>query len=132
MFRRSHPASPNFGKHWTAEQVHDMFAPSEETVQAVRDWLVASGIEESAIVHSENKGWLALDIPTWQAEDLFNTEYHEHVHSNSGQVRVGCDEYVRPRRQCSVYAYHFLDTIYPLTFEAISTMSPLVSNYQQL
>jgi tripeptidyl-peptidase-1 len=71
-----------------------MFAPTEETIQAVRDWLVASGIEDNSIVHSENKGWLALDVPAWQAEDLFRTEYHEHVHLTSGQVRVGCDEYV--------------------------------------
>lgn len=88
----SHPASPNFGKHWTQEQVHEKFAPSEESVQTVREWLVASGIEDDAIVHSENKGWLAFDIPAWQAEDLFQTEYHEHVHSTSRQVRVGCDE----------------------------------------
>jgi tripeptidyl-peptidase-1 len=73
-----------------------MFAPSEESVQAVREWLVTSGIEDDAIVHSDNKGWLAFDIPAWQAEDLFQTEYHEHVHSTSGQVRVGCDEYAWP------------------------------------
>jgi len=58
----------------------------------VREWLVSSGIEDKSIVHSENKGWLALDIPAWQAEDLFKTEYHEHVHSTSGKVSVGSDE----------------------------------------
>lgn len=88
----SYPSSPNFGKHWTQEQVHEMFAPSEKSVQAVRDWLVASGIEDDAIVNSEDKGWLAFDIPARQAEDLFQTVYHEHVHSTSGQLRVGCDE----------------------------------------
>lgn len=62
----------------------------------MRDWLVASGIEDSAIVYSDNKGWLAFDIPAWQAENLFQTEYHEHVHAASGQVRVGCDEYAVP------------------------------------
>jgi tripeptidyl-peptidase-1 len=72
-----------------------MFAPSEETVEAVRNWLVASGIKKDNIVHSENKGWLALDIPTWQAEDLFQTEYHEHRHKSSGNLRIGCDEYVK-------------------------------------
>ncbi|KAN0106727.1 putative Tripeptidyl-peptidase sed1 [Hyaloscypha variabilis] len=92
----SHPSSPNFGKHWTQEQVHDMFAPSEEAVQSVRAWLVAAGIEDDAIVHSDNKGWLAFDIPAWQAEDLFQTEYHEHIHSTSQQIRVGCDEYSLP------------------------------------
>lgn len=69
-----------------------MFAPAEKTVQVVRDWLVASGVAKNSIVHSENKGWLALDIPTWQAEKLFQTQYHEHVNSGSGSVSVGCDE----------------------------------------
>ena len=72
-----------------------MFAPSEDAVQAVRDWLIASGIEGASVVQSENKGWLALDIPTWQAEELFQTEYHEHVHSTSGKVKIGSDEYVK-------------------------------------
>jgi tripeptidyl-peptidase-1 len=90
----SHPESPNFGKHWTPEEVHEIFAPAESTVQAVRDWLVASGVEDALIVHTDNKGWLAFDIPTWQAEEIFQTEYHEHVHADTGNVRVGCDEYV--------------------------------------
>ena len=49
----SHPHSPNYGKHWKAEDVHAMYAPSAEAVQAVRGWLQDSGIE--AVVHSENK-----------------------------------------------------------------------------
>jgi tripeptidyl-peptidase-1 len=69
-----------------------MFAPSQETVREVHDWLISTGIEGSSIVHSDNKGWLALDIPAWQVEELFQTEYHEHVDSGSGKIRVGCDE----------------------------------------
>jgi tripeptidyl-peptidase-1 len=69
-----------------------MFSPSEDAVQTVREWLVSAGIQDTSIVHSDNKGWLALDIPAWQAEDIFKTEYHEHIHSDSGNVRVGCDE----------------------------------------
>jgi len=91
----SHPASPNYGKHWTEAQVHETFAPSKEAIEAVRSWLIASGIEEDSIVHSENKGWLAMDIPAGQAEDIFQTEYHEHMHESSGNIKVGSDEYVQ-------------------------------------
>jgi tripeptidyl-peptidase-1 len=73
-----------------------MFAPSEETVEEVRSWLISTGIKKISIVHSDNKGWLALDIPVWQVEELFQTEYYEHVDSGSGKVRVGCDEYNYP------------------------------------
>jgi tripeptidyl-peptidase-1 len=72
-----------------------MYAPAEETIQAVRTWLISSGIPASQIIHSDNKGWIAMDIPAWRAEELFQTAYHEHVHS-SGAVRVGSDEYYLP------------------------------------
>lgn len=41
----SHPESPSYGQHWTPEEVADYFAPSEETVDAVRTWLGDNGIE---------------------------------------------------------------------------------------
>jgi tripeptidyl-peptidase-1 len=98
----SHPDSPNYGKHWTSERVHDTFSPSQEAVQAVWNWLVASGVEKDSIIHSDNKGWLALDMPVWQAEHLFQTEYYEHVHKSSGKVRVGCDKYMpKAKIQCN-------------------------------
>ena len=70
-----------------------MFAPSSEAVNAVRDWLVQSGVEARRIRQSTNKGWLALEIPAWQAEDLFLTEYYEHVNDKAGRVKIGSDEY---------------------------------------
>jgi tripeptidyl-peptidase I len=87
----SHPSSPNFGKHWTPEQVHSKFAPSEDAVEAVRAWLIDSGIDDDQVVHSDNKGWLALDIPAHKAERLFNTEYYEHEHDMYESLRIGCD-----------------------------------------
>ena len=81
-----------------------MFAPSEDAVEAVRNWLVASGIDGNLIAHSDNRGWLAMDIPAWQAEELFQTEYHEHVHSGSENVRIGCDEYAPASRLKAILA----------------------------
>ena len=52
----AHPTSPNFGRHWTAEEVNDRFAPSDDTIQTVRDWLVSHGISDSGIVVTANKG----------------------------------------------------------------------------
>lgn len=74
----SHPESPNYGKHWTAKDVHNMFAPAEDAVRSVMNWLKEHGI--GGVVHSDNKGWLAFDIPASQAEELFKTEYHEYEH----------------------------------------------------
>lgn len=49
----SHPSSLNYGRHWSSEDVHAMYAPSSEAVDAVRGWLQDAGIED--VVHSENK-----------------------------------------------------------------------------
>ncbi|RFU29747.1 hypothetical protein B7463_g6607, partial [Scytalidium lignicola] len=92
----SHPASPNFGKHWTPEEVIENFSPADETVEAVRSWLVESGIDYNQVVHSDNRGWLALDIPVYEAERLFETEYYEHENAGIEGVRIGCDNYHIP------------------------------------
>jgi tripeptidyl-peptidase-1 len=90
---RSQPDSPKYGQYWTPEEIHDMFAPAEESVKAVREWLIMFGIHESRIVHSDNKGWIAFDATVEEAEKLLLTEYYEHEHRHSPRIRVGCDEY---------------------------------------
>ncbi len=89
----SHPSSPNYGKHWTAEDVHNHFAPSDESVQAVKDWLLGFGIDESDVRHYENKGWLAVDLPVSKAEALLDTGRYQRVTSdifaNYSDLRVG-------------------------------------------
>lgn len=51
----SHPHSPNYGKHWTADEVIEAFKPNDADVEVVRDWLVGSGIPVETITHSDNK-----------------------------------------------------------------------------
>jgi tripeptidyl-peptidase-1 len=92
----SHPDSPTYGKYWSTEAVHDAFSPSDETVNAVREWLINFGIHDSRIVHSDNKGWLAFDATADEAERLLLTEYYEHEHLYSSKMRVGCDKYNFP------------------------------------
>lgn len=90
--------------------MHEMYAPSQEAVLDVKAWLIHSGIDSNSIIHSENKGWLALDLPAWQAESLFQTQYHEYDHAKSPgeRVKVGCDEYHVPAN-----LRHHIDYITP-------------------
>lgn len=81
----SHPDSEHYGKHLSEEEVHDLFAPSDDTVNAVRDWLISSSIDARVIAHSDNKGWLAADIPAEDAESLFQMELYEFEHSDTGE-----------------------------------------------
>ena len=92
MFVSSDPSSSKYGQYWSADAVHEMFAPSEETVAAVKGWLTSSGIDVSRIFHYDNKGWLAFDATTEEAERLLSAEFHEHEHTKSANVRIGCDQ----------------------------------------
>ncbi|KAK4539399.1 hypothetical protein LTR36_010962 [Oleoguttula mirabilis] len=90
----SHPSSSNYGQHLSADEVHSIFAPAEDTVQAVKDWLLGSGVREADILPYTNKGWLAIDLPAKDAERLLRTEYYEHETSDGH--KIGCDEYYLP------------------------------------
>jgi tripeptidyl-peptidase-1 len=68
-----------------------MFAPSENAVTDVRNWLIAAGIADARIVHSENKGWLAFDATTAEMENLVHAEYYNFEHSSGDRVAVACD-----------------------------------------
>ncbi|ORY14368.1 peptidase S8/S53 domain-containing protein [Clohesyomyces aquaticus] len=94
----SHPASSNYGKHWTIDQVIEAFQPTEETVGSVRKWLVdVGGIASNRIVRSENKGWLAFDATIAEAEGLLHTEFHEYKHRQTGHAIAACDQYHVPK-----------------------------------
>ncbi|KAF2101778.1 subtilisin-like protein [Rhizodiscina lignyota] len=92
----SHPDSPNYGKHWTAEEVAKKFAPSEESIGAVRDWLTSSGIDRKRISHTTNMGWLTFHATVQEMENLLHTEYYHHEDSETGQVIPACDLYHIP------------------------------------
>lgn len=88
----SDPTSKNYGKHWTSEKVADFFKPTNETVEIVREWLMASGIEHERIMYSGNKAWIAFDALVTEAEELLQTEYHEWEHIGTGTALIACDE----------------------------------------
>ena len=86
-----------------------MFKPSQESVSAVRDWLVKSGISSERITHSDNKGWLAFDASTAEVEDLLHTQYHEYELKDTGDKTTACDEYVFRNSRDSVLNHALVD-----------------------
>jgi tripeptidyl-peptidase-1 len=89
----SDPDSSSFGQFWNEEEVIEAFKPEDTTVDAVKAWLSNNGIEH--LTHSDNKQWLAFDLPARQAEALLRTRYYERVVSNGG-IEVSCDSYMLP------------------------------------
>ncbi|KAJ7260959.1 hypothetical protein B0H12DRAFT_365175 [Mycena haematopus] len=57
----SHPDTENYGKHWTSEAVRAYFQPSQESVEAVMEWLVEAGVERARIpvkiINSSHPKW---------------------------------------------------------------------------
>ena len=108
------PTSKKYGKHLTIDevmrypipapatirltpiQIVELFKPAPETIDAVRNWLVSSGIESSRISLSRGKNWLNFDASITEVEALLKTEYKVYEHS-TGQAHVACDEYSLPQ-----------------------------------
>lgn len=92
----SHPDSPNFGQHWSAKQIAETFAPTQDTVDSVMFWLESNGIAPERISRSQSLGWLHLDATVEEAEQLLKTKYHLYTHKSSGKPQVACSEYHVP------------------------------------
>ncbi|KAF2147631.1 aorsin [Myriangium duriaei CBS 260.36] len=93
----THPTSESYGKFWSSEEVIKAFQPSDETVEAVRSWLVSGGIQDARITHSDNKAWLAFDATADEAEQLLHTTFHHYQHGSTGATYMATDEYHVPR-----------------------------------
>jgi tripeptidyl-peptidase-1 len=55
LMERSDPSSPYYGQSMSAREVIDFFAPPKESVEVVRDWLAAGGIDATRLSQSVNK-----------------------------------------------------------------------------
>lgn len=64
----SDPDSPNYGRHWSQDEVIEAFKPSGETIRNVTSWLHSHGIFE--FTHSDNKMWFAFDTSVGKAESM--------------------------------------------------------------
>ena len=92
----SSPESSNWGKHWSADEIAEAFSPSSETIEAVRGWLVSSGIAEERVRKSTSAGWLHFNATVAEAEELLHAEYHVYEHDESGTPHVACKSYKVP------------------------------------
>ncbi|MCJ1248318.1 hypothetical protein MMC30_005535 [Trapelia coarctata] len=92
----SSPNSENYGKHLSADEVAEMFAPSQASIDAVHSWLVASGVEPARVVLSPGRHWLKFNATIAEVESLLQTEY-KYYQNLSGQGHLACEEYSIPK-----------------------------------
>ena len=84
----SHPDSPTYGRHHTPADIVHTFALRNESISAVITWLVDSGFTPNRLRLSANKGWLSLEVTTFEIEELLKADYYVYNHA-SGDQRFG-------------------------------------------
>jgi len=84
----SHPTSANYGKHWTPEEISKTFAPSENSIEAVKKWLHAEGFPPDNIRLSASHGWLEMNATVAEVERLLDAKYYIYSH-NYGSEQIG-------------------------------------------
>lgn len=92
----SHPKSADYGKHWTPKQIIDTFAPKQESINAVKEWLEAEGIDPGRVQLSKGRHWLEFKATVHEVEHLLKTEYHVYEHNRHGHHHIACDKYHVP------------------------------------
>ncbi|KAH8662151.1 Pro-kumamolisin [Xylariales sp. PMI_506] len=92
----AHPKSASYGKHWTPKQIVDTFAPKQESIDAVKEWLQVEGIEGNRIKLSKGRHWLEFKATVSEVERLLKTTYHMYKHRQHGQSHIACDKYYIP------------------------------------
>ncbi|KAH8079080.1 subtilisin-like protein [Cristinia sonorae] len=86
----SHPDSPNYGQHWTPAKIAETFRPSQESVDAVREWLALEGVDASRMKLSKTGGWLEATVSVKEAEALLRTQYSVYEHEETGTQHIAC------------------------------------------
>ncbi|RAL08475.1 S53 family peptidase [Aspergillus homomorphus CBS 101889] len=93
----SDSVSPNYGKFWTAEKVAETFAPSNASVEAVRNWLIGAGVDQSRLGQTKNKAWIVFNATTEEAEALLHTQYYYYRNKATGSTTIATDQYRLPQ-----------------------------------
>ncbi|KAF3797037.1 Aorsin [Colletotrichum gloeosporioides] len=91
----AHPDSPNYGKHWTHDEIVEMFAPRQESIALVMQWLESEGIHRGRVALSKGRNWVQFNGTAGEVERLLKTEYHVYKHEQ-GHTHVACDKYHLP------------------------------------
>ncbi|KAI5306817.1 hypothetical protein KEM56_006974 [Ascosphaera pollenicola] len=93
----SDPKSKKYGQYYTEKEVHDLFAPSNESAKVVTDFLHSSGINRNRVHRSRNKQWLQFDATPAEAEKVFKAKYLVYSSKQTGKKHIATDKYHLPK-----------------------------------
>jgi len=99
----SDPKSPTFHQYWTAQQIQETFAPSQETLDTVKSWLEPHGFSEengNLRYRATHGNLLQVDITCAVANEMLGAKYLVYEETDTGRqhLRVQDGIYSVPAR----------------------------------
>jgi len=91
----------------SAEEVHELVKPSDDTYTAVHEWLEEHGIHADRLKYSPARDWISITLPVSTVEDMLDTEYSVYKHLD-GSTLVRTEGYSLP-----LYLHEHISTIQP-------------------
>jgi tripeptidyl-peptidase I len=100
----STPSSADYGKHWSMQQIHERFSPSQESVDAVRNFFMSENVatNDDDFVVPIGRDFVAVQLSVADIERLFSTRLAHFDFNVAGGRRVlrSVDGYTAPAHIC--------------------------------
>ena len=127
LYEVSDPDHKRYGSHLSKEEVDELVAPHQESIDLVNEWLQSHGIGENDVVRSSAKDWVTLKVPVSLVEKMLDTvclthlsralpddfvhqKYHIWTYADSGESIVRTTSYSLPSN-----LHEHVDVIQPTT-----------------
>jgi tripeptidyl-peptidase-1 len=129
LLEKSSPDSDEYGNWMTVSEVQSLVAPSEQSLAAVKLWLISNGFDETLITPiTPNSDLIAVKTTTKNAESLLNCKYFDYKHSKQQNLQVSRVKMGTNYHVDTSVAEH-LDFVTPTKrFPPVSTLKVRTSN----
>lgn len=96
LYEVSNPTHHRYGQHLSKEEVSELVAPHDDTVDLVDAWLAAHGVDVYAVDRLGAGEWLSLTLSVTQAEKMLGTNYEVYDNAQTGESIVRTTSYSLP------------------------------------
>lgn len=103
----SNPTHERYGQYLSADEISDLIAPSDSTIDLVYAWLREHGVDTATL--TPTRDWLTVVLPVEKVEALLDTTYSVFRH-NDGSTIVRAPEWSLPH-----HLHEHIDVVQPTT-----------------
>ena len=115
----STPGSPNYGKHMTLNEIHNLVKPKSSHIKAVESFLRSHSITDYEYSH----GFIRATVNIKLAETMLGTTYKEYKHRTESRSVFRCATYSVPHEVASAIDFVAPTVSFPLEHQIVSINS---------